>query len=666
VSRRRRRWSLAGLALAAAIVPASIGGSVAADGLELASDTTYTLDPAATVVRVESTLTLTNTVPDRVEGNVVRQTYYSGFSLPAPVGIADVRAVSAGAPLRTTVRLDPSGEFTVIEVELARNLFSGERTTVTVSYDITGSPPRSTDPTRVNPAYAAFLAWGVGSPGQVAVRVVVPEGFEVETLGAETERAEGLGVEVFTATEIAEPEEFVLFVSARNDAALDARRLTVGDAEFEVRSWPGDDEWAEFTARQVAEGVPLLAELIGQPWPVEETVQVRQAYTPYLYGYAGWFDTAAREIEVGEALDAEVVLHELSHAWFNRSLFAERWLNEGFAQVSAAQAVARLGGPAREPGALVADQPGAFPLNDWQNPVLEARSDEVAAREEYGYQASWWVVDAIADEVGWDALAAVIDAAARRTVAYVGDAAPEVDGTVVDWRRFLDLVAELTGSARAEQVLRERVVTPAQAAELDARAEARRAYEALQAAGRGWAPPLGVRRAMGTWTFTEAGALIDDAQRALATRDALLAVTRTLGLTPVAALEERFESAEGDLDAVRREVDEQLASAERIAAATAAEVADRSLLEQVGLWGDDPTGTLAAAREAFEDGDTALATRLADDVIGTVESAGERGRERVAIASGALLAALTATGVLVARRRRATPPPAPDELNPLP
>lgn len=654
-----RLWrTLAALALggSAAIVVPGAAGPVAAEGLEIASDTTYTVDPQAAVVRVEVVITLTNTVPDQVVGDAVRQTYYSGFSLPAPVGISDVRAVAGGVVLPTTSRPDPSGRFTVVDVDLARNLFFGDRTTVTLTYDIVGSPPRSADPTRVNPAYAAFVAWGVGSPGQVAVRVVVPSGFDVETLGAEMERAEGLGVEVFTATEIARPEEFALFVSARNDPALASRRLTVGDAEFEIRSWPGDTEWAEFTTRLVSDGVPLLAELVGRPWPVDGIVQVRQAFTPYLYGYAGWFDTASREIEVGEALDPEVVLHELTHAWFNRSLFAERWLSEGFAQVYAARAVAELGGSASGPGPVAADQPGAIPLNAWPNPVLESPSDEVAAQEEYGYRASWWVVDAIVDEVGWDAVAAVVAAASDRTLAYVGDAAPEVDGTVVDWRRFLDLVTELAGSTRAEQVLRDLVLTPSEAAELGARAEARSAYDALEAAGQGWAPPIGVRRAMGAWQFADAVELIDAARRVLDARDSLLAVTEPLGLTPIPTLEQRYEAAGEDLADVERGLGEHLAAARRIAEATTAEAADRSLLAQIGLWGDDPTRPLADARAAFDAGDAELATRLADEVIRTLDGADEQGRQRVAVAAAALAALilLIGTGAVVRRRRRSS------------
>ena len=42
-----------------------------------------------------------------------------------------------------------------------------------------------------------------------------------------------------------------------------------------VVAWAGDTEWLDFTERYVSEGVPVLRELIGEPWP-EDVVLARR------------------------------------------------------------------------------------------------------------------------------------------------------------------------------------------------------------------------------------------------------------------------------------------------------------------------------------------------------------------------------------------------------
>ncbi len=79
-------------------------------------------------------------------------------------------------------------------------------------------------------------------------------------------------------------------------------------------SWPNDPEWEAFAAKTIAQGVPALEALVGQPWPVKGQLKVIEAVTPYLRGYSGWFSPSTNTIEIGERLDAESMLHELAHA----------------------------------------------------------------------------------------------------------------------------------------------------------------------------------------------------------------------------------------------------------------------------------------------------------------------------------------------------------------
>ena len=57
-------------------------------------------------------------------------------------------------------------------------------------------------------------------------------------------------------------------------------------------------------------------------------------------GYSGRYDPAAGRIEIAYYADSFVVLHEAAHAWFDGSLLADRWANEGFASWYALDAAA--------------------------------------------------------------------------------------------------------------------------------------------------------------------------------------------------------------------------------------------------------------------------------------------------------------------------------------
>ena len=51
------------------------------------------------------------------------------------------------------------------------------------------------------------------------------------------------------------------------------------------------------------DGLPALEELIGRPWPVDGDLDIIETVAPYLYGYAGWYDGALGQIEIGDELD---------------------------------------------------------------------------------------------------------------------------------------------------------------------------------------------------------------------------------------------------------------------------------------------------------------------------------------------------------------------------
>ena len=641
--------------LACTLVLGTAHTAQALDGLAVTSATTYRLDPAAGVVRARADLGFTNTTVDEEDSGVVKRQYYSAFTFPVPIGATSpVATAGDGSSLVVTSQpIEGNTSFFTFTVEFAQPLYTGEHLDVTFTYDIAGLPPRSPDPSRVNPAYVAFTAYGVGDPGAADIRVEVPAGYVIDTIGDDAQMSTAPdGSTVYTADDIAQPDQYALFVSARDDDALVSTPLSVEGADFDVRSWPGDTEWQQFVDAELRAGVPRLGELIGQPWPINDTITVREAFTPYLYGYAGWFSAADDDLEIGEDLDAEVVLHELSHAWFNTQWFDDRWVNEGFAQLVAADAVQASGGvatPAVEP---VADDPARIDLIGWQAPDRVQGGEDV---ETYGYAASYWVIRQIVEHIGPDGMQRVVAAAEADTIAYLGAGPAEADATsTTDWRRLLDLVDELGPSDAssdwsAQPLFAEFVVTIDHLPQLAEREAARERYADLIARSDGWAPPPVVRRAMAEWNFEEATTQMVAATEVLALRDAVDAAATGLGVALADDGRAAYESAV-DLVPVRLELENRLDAATLVRRADDREDASPGIVERVGLWGADDD--VAAARAGLATGDDDAARDAARRALDTFEHANQRGAQRLAAVATALSLIGITIWSIVRRRRR--------------
>lgn len=651
-----RRLLAATLVVTGWSIAAPVGTApVRADsGLDESSTTTYTIDPTAGVVRVSVEVSVTNRVPDRTEGNTIYSRYYTGYGVAAIAATANAAAVdSRGRALTVTpVSVPEAPDFVLYDVDFAERLYFRQTAQFTLTYDIVGLPPRSDDITRANPAYVSFAAFGSGDSGLVNVRVVAPDGLEVELLGDPVETRRLDGATEYSAEAIADPDTFGVYVSARNDVALERTSVKVGANGFSVRSWPGDDEWKRFVEEQIVTGVPELEDLIGEPWPIDGELEVVQSSTPYLYGYAGWFSPRDLVIEVGEVLDQEVVLHELSHAWFNDQWFSDRWVNEGFAQVYSNAVVDTLGGAPLVPDPIDTSDAGFVVLNDWGDLSLDG-DDE--AREDYGYNASFAVMEQIVDEVGTDAMRDVFDAVAAGTLAYRGELPPEETTGAVDWRRFLDLVAEVGGSTRATELFEQYIVTASEQPQLDARDAARDRYAELLADSGTWAGPVVVRRHLNDWSFVDAEAAIGEAAEVLALRDTMIDKAVALGIGYPDDFEADYEAVDGSFDEVEAAIGEQIETFDLVDAAVDAEAADDGFFETIGLWGTDVPAAIDEAERAAAEGDHDGARAAAQAALDTVEQASEVGARRFAIAVGSVLGAVVSVTLLMVliRRRRA-------------
>lgn len=615
------------------------------DGLETKTSVSYTVDPAAAVVKVKVEATVTNQIPNRTSGGVIEQAYFSEIGVPVLTEAANFQASTSGGAVVAVTPKDVGNQFVRSAlVDLQPNLFYGQSQTVTLTYDLPNQKPRAPGVSRANDAFVTFPVFVFGDSGQASVEVRLPDRYEVEVVGGPLEEATKEGQTVLTAANIEDPDGFSAFIVGTDDAKLVDKAVDADGAEVEVRAWPDDAAWADFAAKQVAEAKPVLEDLIGQPWPRDDALEIVETASPYAYGYAGWYSEADHKISVGDELDPRVMVHELSHVWFNSSMFADRWVAEGFAEEYSTTVLDELGQRQGGPAAPDRRGDGAIALNDWSDPsLLDENSD---ATERYGYAASWYVVDQLAQEVGVDQLREVIAAVADQEISYTGDPDPESYEPAANWQRLLDLLEDRAGSEAVGELWDGFVVNDEQRALLAQRTEARTAYDGLVERGGEWTPPLELRQLMTQWKFDAVADAVEDADAILEVRDDIDEALEGLDVSPQ-GLEEAYESA-------RATDDLQSGAESTLEAAKAYRAADEHLdegsgpLGAIGLLGSGTDDRLDTARDELESGDAAASLRASAAVERRLDNAVRDGALRLA----AVILVLGAVLFVVLRTRR--------------
>jgi hypothetical protein len=624
-------------------------------------------------VRVTATYTLTNNATSTRSGNIITSYFFTGFTTVAHSDAQNISVTSSSGGVTYTAKPLPAeddeedddsgatssqldrGVFGLLELRFNNNLNQGQRRTITIEYDLLGSQPRSKEfSSRVNAAYVSFSAIATGDPGLGSLTLDADAAWQADLLGTDLERTTVDGRQQWSATAIAEPFKTYVYVTARRDSGLAAVDVSVAASRFSIRSWPNDPEWAAFARNQVETGIPALEGLIGRSWPETTNVtEVVEAYTPYLYGYAGWYNPQSDKTEIGERLDSDVFLHELSHAWFNREWFTERWISEGLANVYAYKAAKQLGFEAEALPTTVAGMSGNNELNDWGSPSGRGTADRDT--EAYGYAAASLVMNNLVTEIGDDKMRAVLEVALAKKISYKG--LPEREDVIggADWTRFYDLLVEVGGSSSADQIFRNYVLSGNQLSLLLRRTESRARYGTLDTAADGWAMPFAVRRPMADWSFEIADSAMADATNVLDRRNTLRTDAATISLTVPEQIKPLYELATVNFDEANAAIDTTDAALKVLIDAHGRRAAATSRLQRLGLWKSDVDIRLAAADAAFSAGDAATATSGAQGVITTVDAARSLGKTRatwIGVAIGAPIVLLLATTLLVRRRRK--------------
>lgn len=629
--RFRRQLLAVGMVVSVFIVLPAVAR--ASEGLHIDAVSTYEVVPDDAMVFVTIEVEATNAAPSTTKGNLRTRYFYEGFYLPLPLEAENVVALDEGRDAQITFEDSEDGSYQIALVQFRSKLFYNRSRSVTVTYEIPGGEPRSEDVTRINPAFVALSLYAYGDPENAEVRLLGLEDFEVTLDGSHLRlETDDEGREVRVDRNIVNPPDWFVWVTAVNDEGLSVTDHTFANQAVRIRAWPGDDEWFNSVSDTLDLGLPALMDVIGLGWPVEETLVVTQSVAPNLFGFGGWYFVDEDEIEIGESVDRAVVLHEASHAWFNDSLFTERWIGEGLAEEVASIVLREVFDERQFPEVISRLDSSAVKLNAWELPSF--RTELSDAREAYGYNASWSVIYDVAGEIGQDALADVLEYADSDRIAYVGRSDAESWTDPDDWRRLLDLFEEVGGSESATGIFVEFVVRTDQIDEMESRTEARRKYEAFQEATGRQAPYL-IRRSMSDWNFEDAIARMDDGLAVYESELALIARAADVGLTTLDVFSLDFEMSRGSFSAVSSAINQYESALDALIESEAVVAADRGRLTEIGLWrAGDPREHLDAARAAYERGDVdsvSIHAALAQQSLAEAEIAG---RQRAVYAGG--------------------------------
>lgn len=643
-----------------AIAPAALPGRVvlAADrGLVVIAQTRYEALPEQQWVHVTIDAVATSYTPNPVDGLA----YYPGTNFAVQAGATHIAASSGGNAL--DVSLDTSGsDFIGVTVAFAEGVFFQQSVEFRVTFDLPdpgGAPDRNL---RISPSIVAFPIWAFGSaqePGG-SVTIILPSGFRPTVQGGPLVPSTGTGGEIILATaSLPDPFAFFAYLSADRAGAFDDTLLTVqvGNtaAAIKVRAWQDDPGWGTTMSELMTDGLPELHELIGLPYPNPGTLTVEEAATSRLGEYAGVYNNLTGIIRVRYDADAYVGLHEAAHIWFNGDLFRDRWIGEAYAEfygVEAANAIGATGDAFDLTDALMANK---IALNDWG----EIGAVEIGV-EEYAYAATYHLALLIFERTDLAGLRAVWLGAHDGEMAYQpanasGDADKGVEFHLEGWQQLLDLLDARAG-ANFDDLWAEWVVNPGEQRELEDRAVARDQYDSVVAEAGTWNLPKDLRYAMGSWKFDEAEAAMTSASAVLDAREQIEADAHTLRLTPPGQLQELFER-DGGLKAAQAEADQQIEVLADIAAATDRLAEKESVLESIGLLGEDPDAQLASARDLYEADELHDASQDADQALADRTGAAEAGQTRVLVAGGGVVVLGGATFLTVRFRRRRTSRP---------
>lgn len=623
--------------------------------LTIVTSARYDVQPDQKRIRVTLDLTLRN----RLKDTATKRFFYEEAFIAVLPGTSRFRLSweGSGKPSVRVTKRDK--DHTLLRLGLPQPIYSGKTAKYRLTFDLVDPGGNATRDLRVGDSLVSFPVWAYASndtPGST-VTVVFPAGYEVQVEAGKipASTTDDTGQTIFRSGTLDKPLDFFAYLVADRPGAYRDETVSTdvlgAPVEVLVRAWQDDEAWATRVGGLLKVALPVLGTHIGLDWPeYPQPLTVQEAVSRSTGGYAGLFDPREGKVEIAYYADDFVVLHESAHAWFNGALLADRWANEAFASYYATVAATELERTVNIDELTEELTKAKIPLNAW-GPV----GTEEVTEEDYAYAASLALARLIAERAGAEGLQAVWADAQGRVGAYqpTGGGAAETVERPPDWRGLLDLLEART-DASYDDLWRAWVARDTDLSLLDARTQTRMRYDAAVIAADDWVLPRPIRDALRSWRFSDASALLADAEAAVASRATVTDAAERAGLIAPDTLRLAFEDDDGFADTTA-EATAELDVIGRYAAADALRPVEMTPILTLGLWGQTPDAVLATAREAFAKGDLDGSAAASDDVAYTWANAESIGQNR-AISIGLILLALVMILLMmvttVRRRRR--------------
>ena len=615
------------------------------------ADYRISVDLANAEIDVEVVIDVTFNKPSEQVGNVIYDYYLTEWFTVLPSSAADVEAFDNSGALNFDLNDAETPGIKLATIDLRQNLFNGGSTEVTVSYSMPSDPPpvdlqetatvALEDQVVVNEAAAGWAFFSDPGLDSWDVEVVVPGGFAPSEALAQS----GYWDQVTSASgptlTAAGDEFFYQYLVVENDAAMLEEVIQVDGHPITIRYWPGASIWKTRVIDQITDQLPVLIDLIGQPWPDRDLI-VQQSAETLGTSYGGWYTTDDHRITIGPSVNAELILHEFSHVWFNYRSLQDRWLIEGLANEFAVLSVDGPNG-ANEPDVSVSD-PSAIALREWRLPTpFTDESGQSADVERWGYDGSWFVVRRTREVIGVEAVTEITRSILGGARSYPGPGAQSAERVNIDavgaagspeamepgWQEFLDLAADHDPGNELAPVFAD-WVEGEWSERFEQRADARRRYGPISDRAGDWTMPETVRRPMRNWDFGVANEAMDETAAFLDAVDGHQETLSQVGLELPADTGRRLAEASTNADLVAYRGELGVATNRLVGFEKRAD--QLGLIERLGLLGSSFDSVRDQARGNFAAGELDLAAGSLADGNRLADQASSAGQRRLALA----------------------------------
>ncbi len=632
--RRKLLVTLSPVLIATATLLVSPAPVAAAEVVETGA-TTYTVNVADHRIDVSIELRITNNKPP--DGHYIY--YWDRTQVAVEAQAGAVKMTSNGGRVSQSVAKSDRW-YRYINIGFPKVYYRQTRV-ITITYSI-DARPRAPGGFRAVKAYVDVCAIGSGYDSGT-VKVVLPAEFGLNNYTGEALQDSGVSGDTRTLVSgtLSAPYKFWSCFDATNPDALITTKETVAGQKFEIQSWPEDPDWKAMLEGQLAFDIEGLQKMNGLDLP-GGTIVIREVGNSELGEYAGMYNSKTQIAYVTEQTGADIVAHELSHIWYNHTLFSDKWASEGLAGYSEQLAGSGQFTPCVEPGKYPGT--GSPDLNTWVSLDMSSTTQDVEILD-YEYDAACYIFTELADQMGEENLKAVLMAAANGEMAYQGSTPGETDivsMAPLSGQALLDLIDErgmipagIDDLDQAQDLLgKYGIFTKADLAD---RSEARAAYHKLADQAGDWDLPLAVREPMASWKFAEASTAMKTAGQIVAARDEIEAKLSDFSFDGT-KMQTRFEDIEeaDDLDSLAETAQQEVEAAAVLAEARAAESGGRNPLAMIGLLGADLQSPLSQATDALKNLHPDDAETAAQGVLDQVNGATTAGVVRLVVLLGLL------------------------------